>query len=59
MKKLFMLLAIAGVMVACADDKKKDEKKDAQTTEAPAPAPAPAADEVEVEDFQDDVEDFE
>jgi hypothetical protein len=24
-------------MVACGDDKKKDEKKDAQTTEAPAP----------------------
>ena len=38
MKKLFMLLAIAGVMVACGDDKKKDEKKDAQATEATAPA---------------------
>ena len=38
MKKLFMLLAIAGVMVACGDDKKKDEQKDAQTTEAAAPA---------------------
>ncbi len=54
MKKLFMLLAIAGVMVACADDKKKDEKKDAQATEAPAPAageqkdaPAPAASNVD------------
>ena len=57
MKKLFMLLAIAGVMVACADDKKKDEKKDAQATEAPAPAADEV--EVEVEDIQDDVEDFE
>lgn len=36
MKKLFLLLALAGVMVACGDEKKKDEKKDAQTTEAPA-----------------------
>ncbi len=34
MKKLFLLLALAGVMVACGDEKKKDEKKDAQTTEA-------------------------
>ena len=44
MKKLFLLLALAGVMVACGDEKKKDEKKDAQTTEALAEAPeAPEA----------------
>lgn len=33
MKKLFLLLALAGVMVACGDEKKKDEKK-ADNTEA-------------------------
>lgn len=27
MKKLFLLLALCGLMVACADDKKKDEEK--------------------------------
>ena len=31
MKKLFLLLAVCGLMVACADDKKKDEEKKAPT----------------------------
>ena len=33
MKKLFLLFALAGVMVACGDKKKDDNNSDKQTTE--------------------------
>ena len=43
MKKVFAILAIAGMLVACnSGGEKKEEVKD--TTAAPAPAPAPATD---------------
>ena len=41
MKKLFLLLALAGVMVACGGEQKKDEKKN-DATEQKAEAKAPA-----------------
>lgn len=43
MKKLFAILAVAGVLVACNDSGKTEEpKQDSTAVQAPAPAPAPA-----------------
>lgn len=40
MKKLFAILAVAGVLVACNDSGKQEEPKaDSTATAAPAPAP--------------------
>jgi len=42
MKKLFAILAVAGVLVACNDSGKTEEpKQDTTAVQAPAPAPAP------------------
>jgi ABC-type uncharacterized transport system auxiliary subunit len=39
MKKLFAILAVAGVLVACNDSGKQEEPKADTTNAAPAPAP--------------------
>ena len=42
MKKLFAILAVAGVLVACNDSGKTEEpKQDTTAVQAPAPTPAP------------------
>lgn len=46
MKKLFAILAVAGILVACNDSGKTEESKAADTTTTPsvaAPAPDSAA----------------
>ena len=62
MKKLFMLLAIAGVMVACADDKKKEAEKAAENIQAAGQAAAEniqAAGQAAAANMQDYAGDFE
>ncbi len=42
MKKLFAIMAVAGILVACNDSGKQEEPKADSTVNAAPPAPAPA-----------------